>query len=85
MGWLFAHAGAAGGWRQHPRQPRLARPDLTAREVRHLTRAVPENAGRSLAEIYSGTEFTDRIHADRHPDRALTCRRWSRPRRPAGR
>src|SRR5690606_12849972 len=40
-----------------------ARPALDARELRPLTPAVPENAGRSLAEIYSGTEFTDRIHA----------------------
>ncbi len=65
MGWFFAHVlGPLAGWRQRIRDNlALARPDLTAREVRHLTRAVPANAGRSLAEIYSGAEFTDRIHA----------------------
>ena len=64
MGWLFAHVlGPLAGWRRRIRDNlAMARPDLTAHEVRHLTRAVPENAGRSLAEIYSGTEFTDRIH-----------------------
>ena len=66
MGWFFAHVlGPLAGWRQRIRDNlALARPDLTAREVRHLTRAVPANAGRSLAEIYSGTEFTDRIGAE---------------------
>ncbi|MFC3568965.1 lysophospholipid acyltransferase family protein [Paracoccus simplex] len=65
MGWLFAHAlGPLAGWRSRIRvNLAMARPDLTEAQVRHLLRAVPANAGRSLAEIYSGTEFTDRIHA----------------------
>ncbi|RDW13336.1 lysophospholipid acyltransferase family protein [Paracoccus thiocyanatus] len=65
MGWFFAHVlGPLAGWRGRIRANlALARPDLSAPEIRRLTRAVPENAGRSLAEIYSGTEFTDRIHA----------------------
>ncbi|SIQ48664.1 KDO2-lipid IV(A) lauroyltransferase [Paracoccus thiocyanatus] len=65
MGWFFAHVlGPLAGWRGRIRANlALARPDLAAPEIRRLTRAVPENAGRSLAEIYSGTEFTDRIHA----------------------
>lgn len=39
----------------------MARPDLDRAEVEALVRAVPDNAGRSLAEIYSGDEFTARI------------------------
>lgn len=65
MGWLFAHVlGPLAGWRRRIRDNlALARPDLPQDEVRRLTRAVPENAGRSVAEIYSGEEFTARIHA----------------------
>ncbi|TWI38082.1 lysophospholipid acyltransferase family protein [Paracoccus sulfuroxidans] len=64
MGWLFAHViGPLAGWRKRIRDNLAkARPDLTPAEVRHLTRAVPDNAGRSLAEIYSGQEFVGRIH-----------------------
>ncbi|MFH5773714.1 lysophospholipid acyltransferase family protein [Paracoccus broussonetiae] len=65
MGWFFAHVlGPVAGWRKRIRTNLAkARPDLTPAEVRHLTRAVPDNAGRSLAEIYSGTEFIGRIHS----------------------
>lgn len=65
MGWLFAQViGPLAGWRKRIRENLAkARPDLTPAEVRHLTRAVPNNAGRSLAEIYSGQEFVTRIHA----------------------
>lgn len=65
MGWFFAHVlGPLAGWRKRIRANlAMARPDLTPAERRQLERAVPENAGRSLAEIYSGAEFTDRIHA----------------------
>ncbi|KGJ06243.1 lauroyl acyltransferase [Paracoccus halophilus] len=65
MGWFFAHfLGPLAGWRKRIRNNlALARPDLSPHEARRLTRTVPANAGRSLAEIYSGTEFTDRIHA----------------------
>lgn len=64
MGWLFAYVVAPiAGWRQRIRDNlALARPDLSADEVKSLQREVPRNAGRSLAEIYSGDEFTDRIH-----------------------
>lgn len=64
MGWFFAHVlGPLAGWRGRIRD-NLARavPELTQAQVRHLCRAVPDNAGRSLAEIYSGTEFIGRIH-----------------------
>jgi KDO2-lipid IV(A) lauroyltransferase len=38
----------------------LALPDLPAAEVGRLCRAVPDNAGRYLAELYAGREFFDR-------------------------
>lgn len=65
MGWFFAHVlGPVAGWRRRIRANlALARPDLTGPEIRRLERAVPDNAGRSLAEIYSGAEFTQRIRA----------------------
>lgn len=36
-------------------------PDLPEAEVKRLMRAVPDNAGRTLIEIYSGTDFIERI------------------------
>ncbi len=65
MGWFFAHIlGPVAGWRKRIRHNlNLALPDLPPAEVRHLQRAVPANAGRSLAEIYSGEEFTARVRA----------------------
>lgn len=63
VGWLFSRVLAPiAGWRKRIRDNlALARPDLTPAEVEDLVRAVPDNAGRSLAEIYSGAEFTARI------------------------
>lgn len=65
LGWLFANIIApVAGWRRRIRDNlALARPDLTRKEVEAIIRAVPNNAGRSVAEIYSGQEFTDRIRA----------------------
>ena len=65
MGWLFAHVLApAAGWRKRIRQNlALACPNLDPAEVRRLERAVPDNAGRSLAETYSGEAFSARIRA----------------------
>ncbi|MBK4217235.1 lysophospholipid acyltransferase family protein [Paracoccus caeni] len=62
-GWLFTHLLApVAGWRRRIRDNlALARPDLSAEELREVVLAVPENAGRSVAEIYSGDEFTTRI------------------------
>ncbi len=37
------------------------RPDLLPEEVRRLQRAVPDNAGRTLIEIYSAGEFAARL------------------------
>lgn len=36
-------------------------PDLPQAEVRRLCRAVPDNWGRTLIEIFSGAEFIDRV------------------------
>lgn len=65
VGWFFARVLAPlAGWRRRIRDNlALARPDLSQPEIDTLTRTVPDNAGRSLAEIYSGAEFTRRIHA----------------------
>lgn len=65
MGWAFAHiAGPLAGWPKRVRANlALARPDLPEAEVRRLTRAVPDNAGRAMMETYSGAEFTARIAA----------------------
>ncbi|MDB6176905.1 lysophospholipid acyltransferase family protein [Paracoccus sp. Z330] len=65
VGWIFGHVvGPVAGWRRRIRANlALARPDLTQDEIRALERAVPANAGKSVAEIYSGKEFTDRIEA----------------------
>lgn len=63
IGWFFSRVIApVAGWRQRIRDNlAMARPDLDGAEVEALVRAVPDNAGRSLAEIYSGDEFTARI------------------------
>ncbi|WP_263847578.1 lysophospholipid acyltransferase family protein [Sedimentimonas flavescens] len=39
----------------------LVCPDLPQAEVERLVRAVPDNVGRTLAEIYSGEEFLARV------------------------
>lgn len=39
----------------------VARPDLSDQEVAHLLRAVPDNAGRYMIEMFSGREFVDRV------------------------
>ena len=63
VGWLFSRVLApVAGWRKRIRDNlALACPDLPPDEVETLVRTVPDNAGRSLAEIYSGEEFTTRI------------------------
>lgn len=63
MGWLFAHVIApVAGWRGRIRDNlALARPDLERAEVEALVRAVPRNAGRAMAETYSGEAFIERM------------------------
>lgn len=38
----------------------LTQPDLPEAEIRRMIRAVPDNIGRTVIEIYSGAEFIDR-------------------------
>ena len=40
---------------------RRVRPDLPVPEIDRLARAVPDNVGRTLVEIWSGREFVDRV------------------------
>lgn len=63
MGWIVARVVAPlVGWSARVRA-NLAHvmPDLPESEVRRLVRAVPDNAGRTLIEIYSGQQFKDRV------------------------
>ena len=39
----------------------LTHPDMPEDQIRHLCRAVPDNAGRTLIEIYSPKEFKARV------------------------
>ena len=65
MGWLASRVIAPlAGWRRRVRRNlALALPDLPRDEVERLARAVPDNAGRTLIEIYSGAEFVARAKA----------------------
>ncbi len=62
-GWLVAHVLApVAGFRRRIRDNlALAMPDLPESDVRRLTRSVPDNLGRTIAEIYSGRAFIDRV------------------------
>ena len=64
-GWVMAHLVAPlAGWpRRIRRNLALALPDLPKAEVAWLVRAVPDNVGRTLIEIYSGPEFVTRAAA----------------------
>lgn len=59
MGWVMAQVVAPiAGWRKRVRDNlALIMPDMPAQEVERLVRAVPNNFGRSLIEIYSGDAF----------------------------
>jgi KDO2-lipid IV(A) lauroyltransferase len=66
-GWAVSHIVApVAGYRQRIRD-NLAHvlPDLPADEVERITKAVPDNVGRTVIEIYSGPEFI--AHAVSHP------------------
>jgi len=63
MGWVMAHVVAPlAGYNRRVRE-NLAHvmPELPKSEVKRLTRAVADNAGRTLIEIYSGVDFIDRM------------------------
>jgi KDO2-lipid IV(A) lauroyltransferase len=65
MGWLTSRVVAplAGFDRRIRDNLALVCPDLPEAEIRRLVRAVPDNAGRTLIEIYSGRAFTRRAAA----------------------
>jgi KDO2-lipid IV(A) lauroyltransferase len=58
-GWVVSRVIAPiAGWDKRVRDNlALIFPDMPAAEVAHLMRAVPNNAGRTLVELYSGAEF----------------------------
>lgn len=61
MGWLVSRLSPLAGWSKRIRDNlKLARPDLPEAEIRRLCRAVPDNAGRTLIELYSGAPFVER-------------------------
>ncbi|MDR5654518.1 lysophospholipid acyltransferase family protein [Ruixingdingia sedimenti] len=64
-GWVMARVVAPlAGYRRRIRENlRLILPDLPAAERRRLERAVPDNMGRTIIEIYSGPEFAARAAA----------------------
>ena len=66
-GWVVSRlvAPLAGYTRRIRANLALILPDLPAAEVARITRAVPDNVGRTLIEIYSGAEFT--AHAISYP------------------
>lgn len=59
MGWIVSRLVAPfTGFRRRIRANlAYVMPDLPEEEIRRLCRAVPDNAGRTLIEIYSGQEF----------------------------
>ncbi|MEM7469732.1 MAG: lysophospholipid acyltransferase family protein [Pseudomonadota bacterium] len=63
VGWLVSRVVAPfAGYSKRVRE-NLAYtcPELPEAEIKRLMRAVPDNAGRTLIEIYSGTTFTKRF------------------------
>ncbi|CAN1573549.1 HtrB Lauroyl/myristoyl acyltransferase [Paracoccaceae bacterium] len=66
-GWVLSRIIApAAGYRNRIRQNlALVLPDLPRDEVERIVRAVPDNVGRTVIEIYSGPEFVS--HAIGHP------------------
>jgi KDO2-lipid IV(A) lauroyltransferase len=65
MGWLVSKVMAplAGFDKRVRNNLQLAMPELGKTEVERLCRAVPNNAGRTLIELYAGDPFLKRAHA----------------------
>ncbi|MEP2027923.1 MAG: lysophospholipid acyltransferase family protein [Paracoccaceae bacterium] len=65
MGWLMSRVVAfpTGLTTRIRKNLQLACPELPEAEVKRLCRAVPDNAGRTLMEFYSGAEFVERAKA----------------------
>ena len=64
-GWTVAHviAPIAGYDRRVRENLGMVLPDLDAAEVARLVRRVPNNVGRTIIEIYSGSDFVSRAAA----------------------
>lgn len=62
-GWIMAQlvARVAGYRRRVAENLDYVLPELPADRRRWMLSAVPDNVGRSVAELYSGTEFLDRV------------------------
>jgi KDO2-lipid IV(A) lauroyltransferase len=62
LGWITSRVVApfAGYSRRVRNNLALVMPDLPEAEIRRLIRAVPDNAGRNMIEMYSAAEFTAR-------------------------
>lgn len=62
-GWIMAQIIAPlAGYRKRVRENlAMILPDMPPDEVHRLTRAVPNNVGRTVIELYSGPEFTARV------------------------
>ncbi|PQO23514.1 lauroyl acyltransferase [Rhodobacteraceae bacterium WD3A24] len=62
-GWLTSRIGARLAGYDARIRANLAHvlPDLPEAEIRRLCRAVPDNYGRLMIELYSGHEFLDRV------------------------
>lgn len=62
-GWIVSRLVAPlAGWRRRIRDNlALVRPELPRAEVERLVRAVPDNVGRTMIEVYSGEDFLDRV------------------------
>ncbi|MCU0817045.1 MAG: lysophospholipid acyltransferase family protein [Cypionkella sp.] len=63
-GWVMSRLVAPlAGWPKRIRENlKLTQPALPEEEVRRMIRAVPDNIGRTLIEIYSGAEFIARAN-----------------------
>lgn len=60
-GWLVSAVAPLAGYRKRVRDNlALVCPDLDPKEVARIARAVPDNVGRTIIEMYSGAEFTAR-------------------------
>ena len=65
MGWIVSRIAAPlAGWHRRVRD-NLAhvRPDMPKDQVRRMERAVPDNFGRDLIEMYSADEFRERARS----------------------
>lgn len=65
MGWLVSRVfGPLAGFDRRVRENlQLTCPDLPEEEVTRLCRAVADNAGRTVIELYAGQDFIDRAQA----------------------